>query len=98
MYRVQGQVEALGLAGENALPGFRVVQFGTIFDSRGATSQKCEAAPRRARIQGSSTLVSLNPRLESNKEEAGFRVRGMHPVLSGDAALPVGACGNCLRF
>ena len=30
---------------------------------------KCEAIPRRARIQGSQTFVSLNSSLESNKEE-----------------------------
>jgi len=34
-----------------------------------AISQKCAAVPRRARIQGSQTFVSLNSRLESNKEE-----------------------------
>jgi len=33
------------------------------------TSQKCAAVPRRARISGSETFVSLNSRLESNKEE-----------------------------
>ena len=33
------------------------------------SSQKFQAVPRRARIQGSETWVSLNSRLESNKEE-----------------------------
>ena len=36
---------------------------------RTTTSQKCAAVPRRARIQGSKTFVSLNSRLESNTEE-----------------------------
>jgi len=36
---------------------------------RATTSQKCAAVPRRARIEGSKTCVSLNSRLESNKEE-----------------------------
>ena len=36
---------------------------------RTSTMQKCEVFPRRARIQGSYTCVSLNSRLESNKEE-----------------------------
>ena len=33
-----------------------------------SSSQKREALPRRARIQGSSTCVSLNSRLESSNE------------------------------
>ena len=32
------------------------------------TVQNCEAVPRRARIQGAQTSVSLDSRLESNKE------------------------------
>ena len=32
-------------------------------------SKKCEAVTRRARIQGSQMVVSLNSRLESNTEE-----------------------------
>ena len=32
-------------------------------------SQNCDAVPRRARISGSYTFVSLNSRLESNDEE-----------------------------
>ena len=36
---------------------------------RTTTLQKCAAVPRRARIQGSWTFVSLTSRLESNKEE-----------------------------
>ena len=35
------------------------------------TSQKCAGVQRRARIQGSWTLVSLNSRLEINKSEEG---------------------------
>ena len=38
-------------------------------DLRTTTPQNCEAAPRRARIQGSQTFASLNSRLERNKEE-----------------------------
>jgi hypothetical protein len=34
-----------------------------------STSQKCEVVPKRARVQGSWTFVSLKFRLESNKEE-----------------------------
>ena len=33
------------------------------------TSQECEKVPRRARIEGSYTLVSLNSRLERNNVE-----------------------------
>ena len=33
---------------------------------RSTTSQKCEAVPRRARIEGAWTCVSLNSRLQSN--------------------------------
>ena len=47
----------------------RVVRFGTVLDLRTTTWQKCGAVPRRARIEGSQTCVSLNPRLESNEEE-----------------------------
>ena len=35
----------------------------------GGESQKCEAVPRRACVQGSKTCVSLNSRLENKKEE-----------------------------
>ena len=38
-------------------------------------SQNGEAVPRRARIQGSQTLVSLNSRLESNQEEEDWQPR-----------------------
>ena len=34
-----------------------------------APFQKCEAAPRRARIQGSQTFVKPNSRLETDKEK-----------------------------
>ena len=39
----------------------------TLLDSRTTASQNCDAVPRRARIQGTQTFVSLNSRLESNK-------------------------------
>ena len=42
---------------------------GTVLNLRTTTSQKCAAVPRRARIEGSYSFVSLNSRLESNKEE-----------------------------
>ena len=59
----------------------RVVPFGTVIDSRTHTSQNREAVPRRARIQGSQTFVSLNSRLASNtdKEEDG-------PLLASSVA------------
>ena len=41
----------------------------TPINSRTTTSQKCEAVPGRARIEGSLTFVSLNSRLDSEKEE-----------------------------
>ena len=37
--------------------------------SRTITQQKCEAVPRRARMQGSQSVVSLNSRFESKEEE-----------------------------
>ena len=33
-----------------------------------STLQNCEAVPRRARVESSWTFVSINPRLESDKE------------------------------
>ena len=47
----------------------RTPAVGTVFNLKTTTAQKCAAVPRRARIQGSSTLVSRNFRLESNEEE-----------------------------
>ena len=47
----------------------KAVSSGTVLNSRTITQHKCGAVPRRARIQGSCTFVSLNSRLESNKEE-----------------------------
>ena len=44
--------------------------------------QKCAAVPRRARVYGSQTCVSLNSRLESNEEEARAQ------VLSTQAKVP----------
>ena len=39
-------------------------------DLRTSTSQNGEAVPRRARIEGSRSCVSLKSRLKSNKEDA----------------------------
>jgi len=47
----------------------RVVPFGTVLDFKTPTSPKCEAFPRRARVQGSHNFVFLSSRLGSNKEE-----------------------------
>ena len=38
-------------------------------NNRRTNLQKCAVVPRRARIQGSQTFVSLNERLESRNEE-----------------------------
>ena len=38
----------------------RVVPFGTVLDLRTTTSQNCVAIPRRDRLEGSKTFVSLN--------------------------------------
>ena len=40
---------------------------------RTTAQQKCGAVPRRARIEGSKIVVSLNAKLESNREEGGTR-------------------------
>ena len=40
-----------------------------IIGVRTTALQKCEEVPSRARIHGSQTCVSLNSRLESNKED-----------------------------
>ena len=37
----------------DAKPKLRAVPIGTVLNFRTTTSQKCEAGPRRARIQGS---------------------------------------------
>jgi hypothetical protein len=42
---------------------------------RTTTSLKGEAVPSRARVYGLLTVVSLNPRLASNKEEEGGTLR-----------------------
>ena len=47
----------------------RDVPIGAVLNLGTTSSQKCEAVPRRARIQGSLTRVSLNSRLDRNKEE-----------------------------
>ena len=50
--------------------GFRVKCFpkmsGHRLQVRTTTSQKCEAVPRRARIQGSYNCVSLSSRVDSD--------------------------------
>jgi len=48
--------------------GCRDINTG-VLNLRTTTSQKCEAVPRGARIQGPQTVVSRNSRLERNKEE-----------------------------
>jgi len=40
-----------------------------LLNLRATTSQKCEAVPRRARIEGSLTCVSLNSKLGSIKKK-----------------------------
>jgi len=50
---------------------------GWVLNLRTTTLQMCAAVPRWARISGPSTFLSLNSRLESNKEEGlvyGLRV------------------------
>ena len=60
------------------IPKLRDEQLGTVLDLRTHAWQKCKAVLRRARIQSSSTFVSLDSRLESNKEgeEGCLRERG----------------------
>ena len=49
-----GEGEGPGTRREQApLPKHAPGMFGTVLDLRTTTSQKCEAVPRRARIQGS---------------------------------------------
>ena len=45
------------------------VTIGTVLRSRTTTSQKYEAVPRRARIEGPWTCVSDKSRIESDTEE-----------------------------
>ena len=45
------------------------VPSGTVLNSRTSAEKKCGAISRRARIQGSWIVVSLNSRPESNKRE-----------------------------
>ena len=81
------RVEGVGTCA--ATTAFAGAAFPTVVDLRTTTfldlrttTQKCEAVPRRARIQGSRTCVSPNSRLESDKEEEGaappqpFSLRG----------------------
>ena len=44
-------------------------QSPTVLDLRTPDSRKCEAVPRRARIEGAKTFVLLDSRLERDKEE-----------------------------
>ena len=53
-----------------------------VHDLRTITSQKCEAVPKKARIQGSYTCLSLNFRLDSNKEDQEGNL--FHCVLDAD--------------
>ena len=56
---------------------------------RSTAQQKCGAAPRRARIQGSQIVVSLNSRLESNQEEEeDLRVCGVGPPSASSWTCP----------
>ena len=61
-----------GHQGQQKTSGFCLAHarltIGAILNSRGITSQKCEAVPTRAHISGAQTFVPLNPRLESNNE------------------------------
>ena len=47
----------------------RLRSIGVVLNLRTTSSQKCEAVPRRARVQGSKTCERHNSRLESDKEE-----------------------------
>ena len=51
---------------------------------RATTSQKREAVPKRARIQGPQTFASLNAWLESNNKEEEVRA---HDHCGGDQPL-----------
>ena len=51
-------------------PGSHLLIRGLGFRVKNTTTlQKCAVVPRRARVQGSQTFVSLNSRLENNEEE-----------------------------
>ena len=50
-------------------PKSPVAVSGTVLDVRTIVFQNCEAIPRRARIEGSWTCVSLNSRLEIIQED-----------------------------
>ena len=54
----------------------------TVLNLRTTPSQKCAAVPRRARIQGSYTLVSLNSRLESERKEEEAVYHQVYTVFS----------------
>ena len=58
----------------------RAVPIGTGLNLGTTTSRKSAAVPRRARIQGSQTFVSLNSRLESNRE-GGATWKALSPCL-----------------
>ena len=57
-------------------------------NSRTTTWQKCDAVPRRARIYGSYDGVSLNSRLQSNKEEE------VEEGIAGLEVRPAAVCGE----
>ena len=61
-------------------------EFKVTINSKTTTSQKCEAVPRRVRMQGSYTFASLNSRLESNREEE--EEGGLRPPERSDIARP----------
>ena len=53
---------------------------GTALNLRTTTSRKYAAVPRRARIQGSQTFVSLKSRLQGDHEEEGCAWRRVRTV------------------
>ena len=66
------------MAGLSVSASVRVLWKWTLLKLSTTTSQKCEAVPRRARIQGSYTCVSLKSRPESNKEEEEEEEEGVY--------------------
>ena len=51
------------------LSGWELYQTSTALNLRKTTLQKCAVVPRRARIEGSYIVASLNSRLEINIDE-----------------------------
>jgi hypothetical protein len=62
---------------------------GIALNSRTTTLQKCAVVPRRARRKGSYTFVSLNLRLEIDKEE-----KKMQVLHSAQFGLPTASCNH----